>query len=123
MGMFTRVMDDLGAALVGVVDGAALPTLLVMAAVVVFKGIRTNGLAGVFGRSAAALLLMLALLYVVYGVMAPERFSLTHWAAHTERSWNTVMMTTGQTMVGYYLVALVGVAIVFAVKSLLHRHD
>ena len=121
--MFERVTDDLGAALVGVVDGAALPTLLVMAAVVIFKGIRTNGLTGVFGRSAAALLLMLGALYVVYGVLAPERFTLGHWAEHTERSWNTLMLTTGQTMVGYYLVALVGVALVFAVKSLLHRHD
>lgn len=121
--MFSRVTDDLGAALVGVVDGAALPTLIVMAAVVIFKGIRTNALLGVFGRSAAALLLMLVALYLVHGVMAPERFSLSHWAAHTEASWNTVMMTTGQTMVGYYLAALVGVAIVFAVKSLLHRHQ
>ena len=116
-------MDDMGGALAGVVDGAALPTLLVMAAAVVFKGIRTQAITGVFGRSAAALLLMLALLYVVYGVLPDGRFSLAHWAAHTEASWTTVMSTTGQTMVGYYLVALVGVAIVFAVKSLLHRHE
>ena len=122
-GMFTRVTDDLSAALVGVVDGAASPTLLVMAAVVVYKGIRTNGLMGVFGRAAAALLLMLAALYLVYGVLAPERFSIAHWAAHTERSWNALMLTTGQTMAGYYLAALAGVALVFAVKSLLHRHD
>ena len=121
--MFGRIMDDMGTALTGVVDGAALPTLLVMAAAVIFKGIRTRGLTGVFGRSAAALLLMLALLYVVYGVLAPERFTLAHWAAHTEASWSAVMGTTGLTMVGYYLVALVGVAAVFAVKSLLHRHD
>ena len=121
--MIDRVLDDMGAALTGVVDGAALPTLLVMGAAVVFKGIRTQALFGVFGRSAAALLLMLALLYVVHGVLPEGRFSLAHWAAHTEASWAAVMGTTGRTMVGYYLVALTGVAAVFAVKSLLHRHE
>lgn len=121
--MFGRVFDDMGAALTGVVQGAAVPTLIVIAAVILFKGLRTRTLPGVFGRAAAALMLMLALLYIVYGFIPATRFSLAGWAAHTEASWNTVMTTTGLTMMGYYLVALVGVAIVFAVKSLLHRHD
>ena len=118
-----RITSDMGAALMGVVDGAALPTLLVMGAAVLFKGLRTQGITGVFGRSAAALLLMLAGLYLVYGLLAPERFTLSHWAAHTEASWSTVMGATGLTMVGYYMVALVGVALVYAVKSLLHKHE
>ena len=121
--MFGRVIGDMGDALTGVVHGAALPTLIVMALVVIFKGIRTEAVTGVFGRSAAALILMLAALYLVYGFLPEGRFSLGHWAAHTEASWNTVMGMTGQTMIGFYLVALVGVAIVFAVKSLLHRRQ
>lgn len=120
--MFGMILDDMGQALMSVVDNAAVPSLLVMAAAVIFKGIRTQAITGVFGRSAAALLLMLAGLYVVYGFLPSTRFSLSGWAEHTARSWDTVMATTGQTMVGYYLVALVGVAIVFVVKSLLHRH-
>ena len=120
--MLGTVLEDLTNALLGVIDGAALPTLLIMGAVVVFKGVRTNGLGGVFGRAAAALLLMLVALYVVHGALAPERFMLVHWGTHTERSWRAVMDMTGQGMLGYYLFALVGVSAVFGIKQLLHRH-
>ena len=119
--MLSIILNDLSDALSSVVTDASVATLVVMGLVVAAKGFATNSVFGVFGRAAAALVLMIPALFVVRGLLPAERFSADHWMDHTMASWNGLMGMTGQTMIGHYLVALVGVAIVFAAKSVFNR--
>ena len=119
--MLSTILNDLGGALSSVITDASLVTLIVMGVAVAAKGFATNAITGVFGRAAAALVLMIPALFLVRGLVPAERFSLDHWADHTMTSWDALMGMTGQTMLGHYLVALVGVAIVFAAKSIFNR--
>ena len=119
--MLSIITDDLGGALSSVVADASLVTLIVMGIAVAAKGFATQSIAGVFGRAAAALVLMIPALFVVRGLVPGDRFSMGHWADHTANSWGSLMGMTGQTMLGHYLVALVGVAVVFAAKAVFNR--
>ena len=119
--MLSTIFGDMGDALSGVVTDASVVTLVVMGVIIAAKGFATNSLGGVFGRAAAALVLMIPALFVVRGLMPAERFAMDHWADHTMASWNSLMGMTGQAMIGHYLVALVGVAIVFLAKSIFNR--
>ena len=119
--MLSILTDDLSGALSSVVADASLVTLIVMGIVVAAKGFATHSVAGVFGRAAAALVLMIPALFVVRGLVPAGRFSGGHWADHTMSSWQSLMGMTGQAMLGHYLVALVGVAVVFAAKSIFNR--
>ena len=119
--MLSTITSDLTGALSGVVTDASLVTLIVMGIAVAAKGFATNSILGVFGRAAAALVLMIPALFVVRGLLPADRFSGSHWADHLMGSWDSLMGMTGQTMLGHYLVALVGVAIVFAAKSVFNR--
>ena len=119
--MLSTITSDMGDALTGVVSNADTISLVVMGLVVVAKGFATNSLGGVFGRAAAALVMMIPALFLVRGLVPADRFSGDHWMDHLMNSWGGLMTMTGQTMIGHYLVALVGVAVVFAAKSVFNR--
>lgn len=119
--MLSTILNDMGGALSSVVADASTVTLVVMGIVVAAKGFATRSIAGVFGRAAAALVLMIPALFVVRGLVPSDRFSGGHWADHAMASWSGLMGMTGQTMIGHYLVALVGVAVVFVAKSVFNR--
>ena len=119
--MFETIFGDMGEALRSVVEGKPPVSLLVMAVAVVVKGLVTRSVAGVPGRAATALILMIVGLYLVYGFMPDARFSLDHWGAYTAQSWTNLMDMTGKTMLGHYLAAMVGVALVFGVRAVTRR--
>jgi hypothetical protein len=115
------VLGDLSAALTGVVSGSGTVLLAVMAVAVIANGMMMDGVDEVFGRAAQALLIVVVLFFLAQGLMDVGRFTLKGWADNSSESWRGLMDLTVLRLIGYYLVAFVGVLAVYGIKRVVRR--
>ena len=119
--MIDLIFTDLADAVLGVVQNNSMLVIGALIVAIIGKGFLMEKPAEVFGRTAQALLLTVLLLFVVAGFTNPDRLSLSGWLTHIQGSWISLMGTQVQTLLGFYLVALVGVGAVFGIKKVIRR--
>ena len=110
--MLQIMMDDLANGFSNVVTGNSPITLVILAAVALFSGLRMNGLGDVFGKTGQSLLVFGAGLFAYNGLVSPDRLTLGHWESTALNSWHDLMGLEGLTLVGYgatFLLALIGI--------------
>lgn len=119
--MLDMILNDLMDGFSSVVSGNGTFTLLILAAVALFSGMRMNGLGELPGKTAQSLLIFGAGLFAYEGLMSPERLTLQNWESAAMNSWDGLMGLEGQTLVGYgatFLLALTGV---YGIKLIARR--
>jgi hypothetical protein len=115
------MIRDIGDAIAAVLENSSPLLLLLIGLVAIAKGIAMNATAEIFGRASQGLLILVALVFVVYGLKEPERFTLANWEQRGSEMWTNLMNLTVQGMLGYYIVMFVAIFVVFGIKSLVRR--
>ncbi|RFB01610.1 hypothetical protein [Parvularcula marina] len=119
--MFEQIWSDLSGSVESVVSSKDWVVLGIMAVAALAVGLTMPKWTSVFGRAGQGLLLV-ALALFLWDVLDNEnRFAWSNWDAEGKESWMELMAMTVKTLVGYYAVMLVGVAVIHGVKSVVQR--
>lgn len=114
------IISDLSNALRGALDIDPLTGLLPLAVVSIAQGLRAGGLGDVIGKSASGLM-GAGLLHFLVSFVSSGSFSLGRFNDELAVSWRELMASRVSELLGYWIFLLLGIALIFALRSIFRR--
>ena len=119
--MFETIFNDLTATIEAVVSGQDYKMLAIMAVLALGLGLTMPKWVNAWGRAGQGVLLLALVMFVWDGLDNESRFELANWDAEGQESWFELMAMPVKTILGYYVVMLLGVSVVKGVKTVVQR--
>lgn len=119
--MIDAILNDITSSVTSAFQGADLVTLIFFALFAILIGLRCNSFSHIFNHALEALTAT-AFFYSIYSIAVPDApANLQGWSNAFAGKWNLLMSFTVQKLLGYYLMMLVSIAIVFLGRQVLTR--
>ncbi|MEE4212798.1 MAG: hypothetical protein V2I43_26430 [Parvularcula sp.] len=117
----SSVLNEFIAAFSSAANASPLYVLLPLLIVAIAEGLQADGVFEVFGRAMRGLLWLGLAVVLFGGLMSPDRFRIDAWGNRAEGAFGQLLDISVVEALGFYLLLLVAIALIFLVRSVVRR--